>query len=121
MKSARQRPFHCQSGKSILLILQLLMSAALAAGVVGVRKSKKLHLKRVFLLPSVYFPAFPCSGAGGSAADNLGTIDPLGGIARVDDQLGFADDLFVIIGRVIGDDHDAIILAEFFHLRPLHL
>lgn len=61
---------------------------------------------------SFYFRASPIPGSGaGLAPHNLRTIDPLGGIAGVDDQLSIADDLIEVIVRVVGDDHNAIVLA----------
>lgn len=96
-KSARQRPFPPQIGKSIPLIFQLLMLSAPTTGPDRVRKSKKLHLKRAFT--SGPAPLLPRSwhGALGLAAHNLVTVDALSGIAGVDHQLGFADDLLVVV------------------------
>jgi hypothetical protein len=47
-KSARQRPFPRQIGKSILLIFQLLIPTAPPTPGDQAKKSKKLHLKRAF-------------------------------------------------------------------------
>src|ERR1022692_749436 len=51
----------------------------------------------------------------------LGAIDALGGVAGVDDQLGFADDLFIVVIGVVGDDHDAVVVAQFVQFRAFHL
>src|ERR1035441_5761721 len=55
------------------------------------------------------------------ATYHFGTVDTLGRIAGVDDQLGLVDDLFVVVIGVIGDDHDAIKLPQFVQFRALHL
>ena len=35
-----------------------------------------------------------------------------GGVAEVDDELGVLDELLVVDGRVVGDDHDAVVLGR---------
>src|SRR5271169_2588630 len=67
----------------------------------------------------------PCSGrpqiSDGSAAHNFSAVDPFGRVAGVDHQLSLADDLAVIVIGVVGDDHDAIVLTQFFQFGALHL
>src|ERR1700733_2307880 len=56
-----------------------------------------------------------------SAKHNLGTLDPAGGIARVDHQLGLVHNAAVIVIGMVGHDHDAVILAQVFQIHALHL
>ena len=49
-----------------------------------------------------------------SAGNDLRTGDALGGIAGINDQLGFGDDAAVVVVGVVGDDQHTIILAEVF-------
>src|SRR5271165_2974717 len=56
-----------------------------------------------------------------SAAHNLGAFNATGRIPGVDDQLSFADDVVIVVVRVVGDDQDAVVLAEILQFRALHL
>ena len=47
-----------------------------------------------------------------SAADDLGRVDALGGVARVDDELRLLDDGGVVVAGVVGDDDDGVVLGE---------
>ena len=46
------------------------------------------------------------------AADNIGTTKATHRVARVDHQLRLFSDAFVIVGGVIGNDHDAIVKRQ---------
>ena len=52
---------------------------------------------------------------------DLGAINSLGRVAGVDHQLGFGNDLAIVVVGVVGNDHDAVVLSQLFDLRTLHL
>ena len=51
-----------------------------------------------------------------SAVHNLAISDASSRIARIDHELRFVHDALVIVVRVIGDDDDAIVLAEILEV-----
>src|SRR5581483_2863504 len=55
------------------------------------------------------------------AADDFWVVDPARGVPGVNHQLGFLHDALVVVVRMIGDDQHAIVLAEIFQRRALHL
>src|ERR1022692_633888 len=68
-----------------------------------------------------YSARHPAACTSDLAMHYLGTVNPLGCVAGVDDQLSFADNLAVVVVGVIGDDHDAVVLAQLVQFGPLHL
>src|SRR3974390_2491884 len=56
-----------------------------------------------------------------SAVDDLVTADSAGGIAGVNPQASFPDDLGIVVVGVIGDDQHAVVLAQVLDRNPRHL
>src|SRR5512143_1081598 len=55
------------------------------------------------------------------AADDFVALDALGGVASVDDQVGFLHDALVVIVGMIGDNQHAIVLSQVVERCTGHL
>src|ERR1700722_12370829 len=55
------------------------------------------------------------------AVNDLGVLDASGGVARIDYQLCFLNNLFVVVIGVVGDDEHTVIFAQVLEFRALHL
>ncbi len=57
------------------------------------------------------------------AADyfGAGAVDSAGGVARVDDQLGVADDLAHVVGAVVGHQHHAVNTFQILFVQRYRL
>ena len=55
------------------------------------------------------------------AAYDFGAVDTLGGVSRVDYELGLAHNALEVVVRMVGDDHGAIAWTEIVQRGALHL
>jgi hypothetical protein len=55
------------------------------------------------------------------AADDFWRVDASGGVAGVDNELGFFDDGAVVVGGMVCDDDDCVVLAEIVEGRVGHI